>query len=293
VAIEEIAQEYFPEGTKWTEIRLDTLKYDSWYSKVGDEWVPNFETIEYYVKGEYTDWDVVFKKVYTNGPEWTDSLALLLHEGEFHGWDSDVYASVLVHGEDKVLYPGTAYQFDWSSGMRLWFQDIVEANATCYPPCGLYNYGMIDEIKEGDFGGVRPLKYVDLNGKAPSDPEQPWLDYADTKGGRIIQGIGITEWNSGECLFGPVDPYLASIFFGPRDSGKDEVRHYRSMLVHFERGGEVLYDVWPEKIITGISSLTPAPSPVREGSIYDLQGRKLPEKPARGIYIENRKKVLR
>jgi hypothetical protein len=65
------------------------------------------------------------------------------------------------------------------------------------------------------------------------------------------------------------------------------------MLVHFERGGEVLYDVWPEKIITGISSLTPAPSPVREGSIYDLQGRKLPEKPARGIYIENRKKVLR
>ena len=48
------AQEYYPEGTKWTEIRLDTLKYDSWYSKVDDEWVPNFETIEYYVKGEYT-----------------------------------------------------------------------------------------------------------------------------------------------------------------------------------------------------------------------------------------------
>ena len=26
--------EYYPEGTKWTEIRLDTLKYDNWYSKV-------------------------------------------------------------------------------------------------------------------------------------------------------------------------------------------------------------------------------------------------------------------
>ena len=68
-------QEYYPEGTKWTEIRLDTLKYDSWYSKVGDEWVPNFETIEYYVKGEYVkkEWDDsnIFKKVYTNGPEWT------------------------------------------------------------------------------------------------------------------------------------------------------------------------------------------------------------------------------
>ena len=49
------AQEYYPEGTKWTEIRLDTLKYDSWYSKEGDEWLPNFETIEYYVKGEYID----------------------------------------------------------------------------------------------------------------------------------------------------------------------------------------------------------------------------------------------
>ena len=49
----ETTTKYFPEGTKWTEIRLDTLKYDSWYSKVGDEWVPNFETIEYYVKGEY------------------------------------------------------------------------------------------------------------------------------------------------------------------------------------------------------------------------------------------------
>ena len=46
------AQEYFPEGTKWTEIRLDTLKYNSWYSKAGDEWMPNFETIEYYVQGE-------------------------------------------------------------------------------------------------------------------------------------------------------------------------------------------------------------------------------------------------
>ena len=36
-------QEYYPEGTKWTEIRLDTMKYDSWYSKVGDEWVQNIE----------------------------------------------------------------------------------------------------------------------------------------------------------------------------------------------------------------------------------------------------------
>ena len=42
----DVSADYFPQGTKWTEIRLDTLKYDSWYSKVGDEWVPNYETIE-------------------------------------------------------------------------------------------------------------------------------------------------------------------------------------------------------------------------------------------------------
>ena len=96
-------QEYFPEGTKWTEIRLDTLKYDSWYSKVGDEWVPNFETIEYYVKGEYTDNNgKKYKCVYTNGPEWTDSLTLLLQEegdAEYVGYNT-VMVSVLAHDDD-------------------------------------------------------------------------------------------------------------------------------------------------------------------------------------------------
>ena len=44
----------------------------------------------------------------------------------------------------------------------------------------------------------------------------------------------------------------------------------------------------------GLSSLTPDPSPVREGSIYDLQGRKISGKPAaRGIYIENGKKKVK
>ena len=76
------AQSYFPEGTKWTEIRLDTMKYDSWYSRVGGEWMPNFETVEYYVKGEYikTNWDApnTFSCVYTSGAEWRDSLTLMI-----------------------------------------------------------------------------------------------------------------------------------------------------------------------------------------------------------------------
>ena len=272
--------EYYPEGTKWTEIRLDTLMYDSWYSKVNGEWVPNFETIEYYVQGEYTDRDFIYKKVYTNGPEWTDSLSLLIRELMY----DNTVAVIVPVSDDYVSFPAEIYQFDWGVGQRLWFQDLLESNATCWPPCGLQNYGIIDEIKEGYFGGVRPLKYVDLDGKAPVDP-QSFREYSNTNGGRIIQGIGITEWNDGECLFGPPNPHYAMTCF-------DDIpkRHYRSMLVHFERNGEVLYDVWPEKgTTTGIESPY---SPSDEETFFDLQGRKLPAKPTQGIYIEDGKKRM-
>lgn len=237
------AQEYFPEGTKWTEIRLDTLKYDSWYSKVGDEWVPNFETIKYYVKGEYkTEYGKRFKCVYTNGPEWTDSLTVLLQEEGDADYvkSNSVMVSVLYYydGGSSPFWPGEAYQFDWSVGKGLYFQDILYSNTTSIGQ--RYNYyGIIDEIKEGYFGGVRPLKYVDLDGKAPADKPSYPTYYNDTKGGRIIQGIGITEWNDGECLFGAPRPYNALYDYNPN-------RHYCSMLVHFERNGEVLYDVWPD-----------------------------------------------
>ena len=237
------AQEYFPEGTKWTEIRLDTLKYDSWYSKVGDEWVPNFETIKYYVKGEYkTEYGKRFKCVYTNGPEWTDSLTVLLQEeGDAEYVKSNsvmVSVSYNYDGGYFPSWPGEAYQFDWSVGKGLYYTDILYSNTTSIGQ--RYNYyGIIDEIKEGYFGGVRPLKYVDLDGKAPADKPSYPTYYNDTKGGRMIQGIGITEWNDGECLFGPPCPYEAA-------TGERGKRHYRSMLVHFERNGEVLYDVWPD-----------------------------------------------
>ena len=233
------SQEYYPEGTKWTEIRLDTLKYDSWYSKVGDEWIPNYETIEYYVKGEYPDRDWVYKTVYTNGPEWTDSLTLLIRETEYNGHNS-ILASVLSHEYDGLyaFWPGEAYQFDWSIGKGLYYQDILMSNTTMIAPPHTY-YGVIDEIKEGYFGGVKPLKYADLDGKAPEDSQYP--RNGNTNGGRIIQGIGITEWKDGECLFGPPNPYYASTWEREHDK-----RHYRSMLVHFERNGEVLYNVWPE-----------------------------------------------
>jgi len=246
-----LAQVYFPEGTKWTEIRLDTLKYDSWYSKARDEWVPNFETIEYYVKGDYIDKNGgKYKCVYTNGPEWTDSLTLLLQEegdAEYVEYNN-VMMSVLVHGydgESYVPWPGTAYQFDWNVGKGLYYEDITMSNTTSLVrPC--FYYGIINEIKEGYFGGSQSLRYVDLDGKAPAnDPNSP-IHNIDTKGGRILQGIGITEWNDGECLFGPSNPYSALSMFEDYHWELYPERHYRSMLVHFERNGEVLYNVWPE-----------------------------------------------
>ena len=63
------------------------------------------------------------------------------------------------------------------------------------------------------------------------------------------------------------------------------------MLVHFERNGEVLYDVWPEKGTTGINEIKSEELRIKnDEAIYDLQGRRLPRKPTHGIYIENGKK---
>ena len=226
-----LSNEYYPEGTKWTEIRLDTLNYDSWYSKVGDEWVPNFKTVEYSVKGTYPYYSETFgdnslKCVYTTSKEWTDSLSLLIHEGiinEYDNYERGVMATVPVYLDYwDVPFPASAYNFDWRVGMAINFIDICLTNGDVIPDKP--DFGIIEEIKEGNFGGIKPLKYTDVNGV------------------RIIQGIGVTTWNDGECLFGPVKPYNALSAWGAIEP---EERHYRSMLVHFERNGEVLYNVWP------------------------------------------------
>lgn len=295
------AQEYYPEGTKWTEIRLDTLKYDSWYSKVGDEWVPNFETIEYYVKGEFIDKSRgdgkdKYKCVYTNGPEWTDSLTLFLQEGgdaDYVGHDC-VMVSVPIQYYDwndnltnGALWPGTAYQFDWSVGKGIYFEDILYSNTTGIPRYYCY-YGIIDEIKEGFFGGARLLTYADLKGKAP-DKGSGNIINIDTKGGRVIQGIGITEWNDGECLFGPPAPYRALSESSPGASHLE--RHYRSMLVHFERNGEVIYDVWPATgEANSVKAIDKVAAPAAKG-IHDLQGRRLSTL-QKGINIVDGRKVV-
>ena len=71
-------------------------------------------------------------------------------------------------------------------------------------------------------------------------------------------------------------------------------RHYRSMLVHFERNGEVLYDVWPEKgeVTDEIKFISKDKAP-KGDILYDLQGRPLSVPPAKGLYIQNGRKYIR
>lgn len=257
------AQQYFPEGTKWTEIRLDTLKYDSWYSKVGGEWIPNFETVDYYVNGEYKDKTLdywTFRRVYTSSENWTDSLTMLISEGEF-GVEVDV---ANFYENQLSLQPAAFYQLEWEAGTMIEFKDIISANCDCIFPPDKFDFGVVEDIQVGDFGGVRPLKYSDVNGV------------------RLVQGIGVTNWNDGECIFGPLRPYEA-LEYG-------EKRNYRSMLVHFERNGEVLYDLWPST--NGMMSVRSIDT-IISSSNYDLSGRKLLDTPHRGLYIRSGKKVIR
>ena len=74
--------------------------------------------------------------------------------------------------------------------------------------------------------------------------------------------------------------------------GIDHSRKYRSMLVHFERNGETLYDVWPQPGQSWLDVKTPVITSKKEdsNSIYDLQGRRLNAVPQKGLYIRNGKK---
>ena len=174
-------------------------------------------------------------------------------------------------------YHGIAYEFDgWNVGTTLDYQIIVGANIPSNPAYGVGCYGTIEEIKEGYFGGTRPLKYVDVDK------------------GRIIHGIGVTEWDDGECLFGPVFPYGAYWFFQESTEDHWVERHYRSMLVHFERDGEVLYDVWPDKTdgIKNVENPRPTISNAQSSIYYDLSGRHI-TKPTKGGYIWKGRKVVR
>ena len=256
----------YPEGTRWTEIRLDTVLYADWFSAEGDTWVANFDTLTYYVKGDTTLRNQTYRCLYMQ-TEGTDSLCFFLED---HAGSNMV--SVAAY-EERLLGPSLLYDFNWKEGNGYYSTPLLNSVGGNMP-ADVY-YGHLASIGERSFNGVRPLKYADFNARI-----KVWSVYSYYPV-RMIQGIGVTTWNGPECLMGPMDIHTA------RRWVTDAVQsHHRSMLVHFERNGEVLYDVWPQPgdRPDGVAQVRHSATP---GPLYDLQGRRLAKRPRRGMYIEN------
>ena len=286
--IEYGATKYYPEGTRWTEICIDTAQYKSWFSKVGETWIPNYEMVEYYVKDEYlNEYDPgygPFKLVYCHREGKQDSLCLALAEWHFvpSGCHSIMigYPYLTENGKSMHLHHTAvkAYNFDYMMevGERITY--------TQYMREWTRSYGTAIDKGEKTFGGNCPLVYLDV--LCESYAYRFGEIVKDTI--CLINGIGFTWWRARECLFsGP------GIYDELHESEDKAIYYrYRSMLVHFERDGEVLYDVWPQPgdMPDGIE-VPLAPTPREGAAIYDLQGRKV-EKPEKGIYIVNGRKVM-
>lgn len=270
------AQTYYPEGTNWVELRLDTTRYSTWFTVVQDgestHAIPNFEEAHYVVKGDTIDEaGLLYRNVWLKKENGSDSLQFMLREE-----DESILLSVLEPiGENEPLYiscPATIYMFDWEVGMRLTYIDLPTSQITGYFGDAT-TFGTITEIKEKSFGGgCKPLKYIETN-----------------EGRILIQGIGVTSWNDYYCIFGPAMINDWVVGFYPYDVQKDilkKVSNYKSILVHFERDGEVLYDMWPSEendLPHRVESTNNTPFFT---AIYDLQGRQLQQKPSKGMYIQ-------
>lgn len=278
------AQSYLRPGARWTEIQLDTLLHDSWYSQVATEegiaYVPNFKVVEYKILSEGTS-DIedhwALHEVMAN-----DSLVCFLcydaEEGNdgisisfthWNNWTTDYRPNT------TVFSPSSTYNWsEWQVGQELGYVSLATSQLTGgYFPSP--TYGTITSTGDDFLGGTKPLRYADTD-----------------KGLRIIQGIGVTEWNGRECIVGPAKAYECVAHFMGGDEG-DKIlagQHHRSMLVRFEESdGEVLYDMWPNGKGQLEQGMPQTLAPQKPGGIYDLQGRRLQRQPAKGIFIEDGK----
>ena len=286
----EFTSKYFPIGTKWTEIRFNTTKHKSWFRKEGDEWVPNYERVDYYVTEAHnlpSNYDnVMYRAVYCQRDGRPDSLCQFVAEDiARNGYGSiDILTNYPVSFENSEYtlnyrQPDAIYLFDNPYKIGDWVSSI-RASLHYVETFPNKAYGKVTEIGEKDFGGVRPLQYMTLEGVIPDSPDTfCW-----------INGIGVTSWLDGECILGPYGAYKSKYYM--MEVGQ---RFQRAMLVHFERDGEVLYDVWPKpEGMTNEVKYVLAPKPENDTpALYDLQGRKLQQKPQKGIYIQNRKVLIK
>ena len=292
------AQSYLNNRSRWTEIRLDTLLYDSWYSAVeteeGTAYVPNFEIVEYKINSEMHAFEYEWgsydlQDVIATTPDGHSRLVCyrcysLDKEGVYQGtYDQFTHIAIRNQAEPfAVMEPAETYCWaDWNVGEDLYFIDLFTSQTTGFPRTT--PYGKIVEVGKDFFGGAKPLEYALLD-----------------NGRRIIKGIGVTTWNGKECIVGPAyvnecaDWYVNDNIL--QDEAKmDEIKntHHRSMLVRFEHDGEVLYNMWPNakgEIAQGVPQIAGAQ---KAKGIYDLQGRKLTRQPDKGMYIEDGKVMTR
>lgn len=281
---------YYPIGTKWTELRLDTTKYDSWYSKVGGEWIPNYERIDYFVDEDtiipgFYSLEAPATKVYRLREGKADPLSYVLIECEdvdvSYDMDEDrVYISLR---RNVMPWPVCLYSFRcWSVGyvltsLRLKNSLVGMARSTLL--------GTIQEMGESYFGGEHKLTYAKTD-----------------KGHLVIDGIGVTAWAGPDCIFGPTEVGEALhyceeelIINYPELSCYPGESPFCTILAHFERNEEVLYDMWPqpgnENSIKGlIQPYSTSLDREKKQGLYDLQGRKLQKAPEKGLYIQAGKK---
>lgn len=278
---------YYPVGTKWTEIRIDTARYKEWYRKEGEDWVPNYERIDYYVAephGMASRYDnAKFRFIYCQREGRPDSLCQFVTESIAKDSSVCVLTNYPINYNDSLYIncrePEAIYCFDRPQKVG----DVLSYSVGWLHHIGgplRHYYGVITEIGEKNFGGERPLKYYTIE----RNPKQYLAGIIRPDTLCMVHGIGITSWYDGECVFGPYAAFKSFYFLGPA-----VVRpKYRSMLVHFERNGEVLYDMWP---MPGENPDGVCPAPVSPsgggGSVYDLHGRRLNKAPERGMYIQD------
>ena len=281
---------FYVEGTRWTELRLDMLKYSSWFTENPDgTFSPNYEKTEYYVKGDTVMWSKkdCYAKIWRRGGIRPDSLVYLFCEPQEGKWSIKLCSC---YGRDGymtnpsgLLGPCPTYFSNWGIG------DFVRTNGL---PSYLFtggvttkSMGTIREIRQGTFGTDVPLTYMVLDDNVDVGMEA--CEHI------VIPGIGITSWYSRNCISGPC---MALAVEEVEEDQYIRNDHYRSILVHFERGGETIYDLWP----TPEGGLASHVQGVKAGSsrdgqaVYDLQGRKVEGKPSCGIYvIGGKKRVVR
>ena len=284
-AQEEIGgQKFYVEGTRWTELRLDTTKYDSWFTgNANGTSTPNYEKVEYYVKGDTfaAKYDRTFKKIWRHRDGQPDALIYLFREQISEKWKGEFeicscYRSGY-YSPDFLVGACPTYFSNWKLGNYVSTNGLPACKFTGGGPSK--PIGTIEEIKQGTFGTDVPLTYVVLSG--------------GMEGGRhiVIPGLGITSWKSRVCITGPCMAWAEEL----QDTW-DRQDKYHSILVHFERGGETIYDLWPTPeggLASHVQGVKAGSSPDGQ-AVYDLQGRKVEGKPSRGIYvIGGKKRVVR